>query len=160
MDIYAILKQRLDVQFPDYVVQFKDVPEEDAVISINVFGVAREDFHGVKEFIFDLEDELSGEDLFIPICYTKQELIEHYPAMASEYVLKQKSLVKKETTAVFASAFASYGLSNCLCSQRPRGDMPGLDQFLLLPPIWSAGKNKAVDVPSVSAADESYALAA
>jgi hypothetical protein len=159
MDIHAVLEQ-LNAQFPEYVIRFKSVPEEEGLVSINVFGVARSDFNDIKEFIFDLEESFSGEEIFIPICYTRQEVLDHYPAIASEYLLKQKASLKKKETAVFASAFMNYDLLDCSCSQRLMGDASGLDQFLSLPPIWSSEKNKEAIGFSTQAADESYALAA
>lgn len=157
MNTNAVLKQRIEEQFPGYVIQFKSVPDEKDVVSVNVFGVARESFSSVKEFIFDLEDELSVDELLVPICYTKQEVMDHYPAVATEYVLKQKSQIKKKEAAVVALAFASYDLFDCSCSKSSRGCISGFEQFFSLSQKWSLTEPQS---PLKNAADESYALAA
>lgn len=159
MDIHAILKQ-LESALPEYVIKLDPVPEEEGLVSINVFGVSRADFHDVKETIFDLEEEFSGEEIFIPICYTKQELQSHYPMIAEEYALKQRALRKQKEVDLLATAFSSYGLAESPCVQTVLVDVVGMEIFASLTPTWRVGEIQETVLPSLRAFDESYAFAA
>lgn len=159
MDIHAILEQ-LEFSFPEYVIKLDPVPEEEGLVSINVFGVPRADFHDVKEFIFDLEEEFSGEEIFIPICYTKQELQNHYPMIFEEYALKQRALRKQKEGVLLTSAFSSYGLAGCPCMQSVLVNAASIEMFASQVPTWKVSGNKEAVIPSLRASDESYAFAA
>jgi len=113
MKIKDILHDYISKEFSKYVVKIKPVPEEEGVFTINLFGVPRSDFRNVEDLIFDFVESLSLGDIFIPACFTKEEMIRYYPNIAKEYKALHYSVEAK----TWAKALSAFLPNLCQCKE-------------------------------------------
>lgn len=150
MEIKHLIREYIAEKLSDYVVKIKPVPDEDGVFSVDVFGVPRSDFRKVEDLIFDFIEAIAPDDIFVPGCFTKEEMTRYYPNITEEY----RALHHSSKPEMWAKVFSAFLPNSCQC----REVLNSLDIFQS-PPQLSSGMIAREHSNTIDA-NESYLRAA
>lgn len=148
----------LNSAFAGLFFDIQSIPEETDAFEVNIFGATENITDKIQESLFDIEDQADDDLILIPIFYTKQEMLDHYPAITAKYQRQTSELAAKTLARLLRTAALDVREPSCSCSS---DGPPNLSNFssAAVSPLWR-GKISATDEHLQTTINADFALAA